>query len=133
MDDKPAAVVWNDFLRGGYATWEVGFACDYHYHRDAGELFIFLEGACEVTVPGETRVCKAGETVYCPPGEPHILKAVGDRPLKMFLVVTPNHAPTHTMVQPDGTERNHNRIPPGPDEPWIGRGDTMPGLRGAPT
>ena len=129
---QPMEVVWNDFCRANYTTWEPGFECDYHYHKDAMELFVFLEGSCEVTVPGETRVVHAGQTVYTAPGEPHKLKAVGSTPLKMFLVVVPNHEPTHTIVQADGTERDTNRQPPNPDEPWLGKGDTMPGLRGAP-
>jgi quercetin dioxygenase-like cupin family protein len=131
-DGRQPVVLWNDFLRSFYWVWEPGMECAYHYHKDAVEVFCFLEGSCEITVAGETRIVHAGQAVYAGPGVPHKLKVVGDKPMKMFLVVTPNHAPSGTIVEPDGGERDTSRRPPGPDEIWIGRGDTMPGLRGAP-
>ena len=36
---------------------------------------------------------------------PDKLEAVGDRPLQMFLFVTPNHHPTHTFVEANGATR----------------------------
>jgi len=124
IDGDPHETVWNGFLRADYATWPVGQDCPVHYHEKAAELFIILDGQCEMTVGDEVRVINAGQTVYTAPNEPHKLKAVGDRPLKMFLVVVPNHEPTHTMVEADGSTREHNRQPPGPDVIWLGKGDT---------
>ena len=124
LDGDPHDTVWNEYLRADYATWEVGQDCPVHHHQGAVELFVFLDGQCEMTVGGEVRVVNAGQAVYCGPNEPHKLKAIGDRPLKMFLVVSPNHEPTHTMIEADGSTRDHNRQPPGPETTWLGKGDT---------
>ncbi len=123
MDDTPAPIIWNGYLRAGYATWPVGQTCPVHYHQRAAEVFIFLDGECDFVVDGETQRVRAGQTVYVGPGASHKLTAVGDRPMKMFLAVLPNHEPTHTIQQDDGTWRDHNRQPPGPTDVWIGKGD----------
>ena len=104
--------VWNSYTRGGYATWQPGQDCELHSHDDAGEFFVFLDGACEITVEGETTVLEAGSAVYVGPDEKHKLKVVGDRPMTMFLAVFPNHQPTHTFHHPDGTRYVRNRQPP---------------------
>ena len=112
QDEAEPTPIWTDYMRGGYARWEPGFECAYHCHQDADEVFVFLAGQCEVTVEGETRLCAAGETLYTRSGQRHKLKAVGDEPLVMFLVVSPNHSPTHTMRYPDGRVENHDRRVP---------------------
>ncbi len=112
QDEAEPTAVWTDLMRGGYARWEPGFECDYHCHEGADEVFVFLAGQCEITVEGETRVCGAGETVYTRAGQRHKLKAVGDQPLEMFMVVAPNHSPTHTMYYPDGRVTHHDRALP---------------------
>ena len=112
QDEAEPTAVWTDLMRGGYARWEPGFECDYHCHEGADEVFVFLSGRCEITVEGETRVCGAGETVYTRAGQRHKLKAVGYEPLEMFMVVAPNHSPTHTMYYPDGRVAHHNRALP---------------------
>jgi mannose-6-phosphate isomerase-like protein (cupin superfamily) len=125
-EGDPHTTAWNGFLRADYAIWQVGQDCPVHFHEGAAELFVFLDGACEMTVGDEVQVVEAGNTVYVGPNVPHKLKAIGDRPLKMFLVVTPNHEPTHTMVEADGTTKVHNRPPPGPEVEWLGKGDGGP-------
>jgi mannose-6-phosphate isomerase-like protein (cupin superfamily) len=117
--DTPRTGVWNTYLRADYATWPLGMECEVHSHDDAAEVFVFLAGACEITVEGETRVVSAGCTVYVGPDEKHKLKAVGDRPLEMFLAVLPNHEPTHTFYRADGTKEHRNRAaPPGAIPQW---------------
>ncbi len=106
--------VWNNYFRCDYAVWEVGKECEVHCHQDAAEVFVFLDGECEITVEGQTRVVGAGHTVYTGPGVKHKLKAVGSRPLVMFLLVAPNHSPTHTMYYADGRVENHDRTAPAP-------------------
>jgi mannose-6-phosphate isomerase-like protein (cupin superfamily) len=126
LDGQPHATVWNGFLRADYATWEVGQDCQVHYHKDAVEIFVFLDGQCEMTVGDEVEVVNAGQAVYVGPGVPHKLRAVGDRPMKMFLFVSPNHQPTHTMVEADGSTRDTDRPEPGSDILWLGKGDGGP-------
>ena len=124
LDGEPHATVWNGYLRGEYSTWAAGQKAQLHSHKGAVEIFIFLDGECEITVGEETQVVGAGHAVYAGPNTPHTLKAVGDRPLKMFLFVSPNHEPTHTMIEADGTTRDTNRPPPGPEILWLGKGDS---------
>lgn len=112
QDEAEPASVWTDLMRGGYARWEPGFECDEHYHEGADEVFVFLAGRCEITVDGERRICGAGETVYTRAGQRHKLKAVGDEPLHMFLVVAPNHSPTHTILRANGEVVHHDRPMP---------------------
>jgi mannose-6-phosphate isomerase-like protein (cupin superfamily) len=121
LDAAPHETVWNDYIRADFATWPVGQDCPVHYHEDAVEIFVFLDGECEMTVGDEVQRVRAGQAVYVGPGEPHKLKAVGDRPLRMFLFVAPNHHPTHTFVEADGSIREHDRPPPDAGTVWLGR------------
>ena len=125
MDGQPHETVWNDYIRADFATWEVGKDCEVHYHEDAVEIFIFLEGMCEFTAGEEMEIVRAGQAVYVGPGEPHRLKAIGDTPLKMFLFVSPNHAPTHSFIGQDGAIRTQNRPVPPPEVVWLGRLDIL--------
>jgi mannose-6-phosphate isomerase-like protein (cupin superfamily) len=121
-------VVWNDHVRANYAVWQPGYECELHSHVDAVEIFVFLEGQCEITVDDETMVVGPGQAVYAGPEQKHKLKVVGDRPLVFFLAVAPNHQPTHTIFQADGTVVEHNRQPPlrtrsgAADGGWCGGG-----------
>jgi mannose-6-phosphate isomerase-like protein (cupin superfamily) len=107
--------VWNNYMRAGYATWPVGFECDYHSHEDAAETFTFVSGACEITIEGEIFWVEAGQTVYVGPGVRHKLKAIGDEPMSMFMVVAPNHSPTHTFYDDSGVPVGRERPTPGDD------------------
>ncbi len=105
QDEAEPTAVWTDLMRGGYARWEPGFECDYHCHEGADEVFVFLAGQCEITVEGETRVVTAGEFVFVPAEARHTLKNIGDDDLVVFLVVAPNHEPTHTFHDAAGQRR----------------------------
>jgi mannose-6-phosphate isomerase-like protein (cupin superfamily) len=108
--------VWNNYMRAGYATWAPGFECDYHSHQDAAETFTFVAGTCEITIEGETYLVEAGQTVYVGPGVRHKLKAIGDVPMSMFMVIAPNHSPTHTFY--DESERPVGRDRETPSNDW---------------
>jgi quercetin dioxygenase-like cupin family protein len=97
--------VWlsSELGRGGYATWEPGRSCPVHVHEGAFELFVFLDGECEVEVEGESWRLGGGHAAYIAPDERHRITAVGDRPLHMFLAVSPNRPPTTTYFRSDGT------------------------------
>lgn len=108
--------VWNSYLRAGYSTWEPGQECEVHSHQDAAEIFMFLAGECEFTTEEETRRIEAGCTVFVGPDEKHKLRAVGNRPLEIFMAVMPNHSPTHTFYRADGSPVYWNRPAPGSPE-----------------
>jgi len=116
LSEPDRAIVWNRYMRANYAVWQPGYECELHSHRDAVEIFVFLEGTCEITVDDETATVGPGEAVFTAPEAKHKLKVVGDRPLVFFLAVTPNHSPTHTIYKADGTVVEYDREPPGPDQ-----------------
>jgi uncharacterized cupin superfamily protein len=53
-----------------------------HFHRAEEELFIVMEGRCELESPRGSTPLKAGDLVACPPGElgAHTLKNSSDKP-----------------------------------------------------
>jgi quercetin dioxygenase-like cupin family protein len=54
-------------------------------HRDsAEELLLVLEGEGEATVGDETGVARAGDIVTVPAMEPHDVRNVGERPLRVL-------------------------------------------------
>jgi len=114
LSDPDNVIVWNSYMRANYAIWQPGYECELHSHLDAVEIFVFLEGKCEITVDGDTAVVGLGQAVFCGPETKHKLKVIGDEPLVFFLAVTPNHEPTHTIYKDDGSVVEHNRQPPGP-------------------
>lgn len=99
----PVGEIGNDLVRSIFERWKVGTSCGLHFHRDAGEVFVFLEGECELEVDRELRRCVPGDAVYVEPGEHHRLTAVGENPLVFFLAVFPNLTPRTTWVREDGT------------------------------
>jgi mannose-6-phosphate isomerase-like protein (cupin superfamily) len=121
LDGSRNPSVWNEYLRADYAVWPVGKECDLHCHADAAEVFVFLDGQCEMTVGDEVETLGAGQTVYVGPGAWHKLKSVGERPLAMFLAVMPNHSPTHTFRDADGSTYDRDRQPPEPGDPKVAR------------
>ena len=108
----PKTEVWNSYTRGGYATWQPGQDCEVHSHEDAGEFFVILAGACEFSFDEKTVLLQTGSAVYVGPGERHKLRVVSPVPMTMFLAVFPNHQPTHTFYNPDGTTYVRNRQAP---------------------
>jgi quercetin dioxygenase-like cupin family protein len=103
LDGSRKRIIWNHYVRGGYSSWPVGQECVVHGHLDAVEVFVLLDGQCEMTVGQEVELVGAGQTVYVGPEAWHKLKAVGERPLVMFWAVMPNHSPNHTFLKPDGS------------------------------
>jgi mannose-6-phosphate isomerase-like protein (cupin superfamily) len=111
-DGSTKRIIWNPYMRGGYAVWPVGQDCELHAHKDAVEIFVILDGKCEMTVGEEVRVVGPGETIYVGPADWHRLVSIGERPLEMFWAVMPNHSPNHTLVTPDGTMYDEDRAGP---------------------
>jgi quercetin dioxygenase-like cupin family protein len=98
-------VVFDEHVRSTVDRWPVGTSCGLHFHRGAGEVFVFLEGECELELDGGVHRLGPGDAVYVEPEERHNLTAVGDRELVFFLAVFPNLSPRTTWVLDDGTLR----------------------------
>lgn len=83
--------------RSGILVWDVGLKTGRpHAHRNAIEIFYFFQGDCRMLVGPDDRVVRAGEFVVVPPEAPHAFEVVGDVPVGLFLIVTPNLLPSHT-------------------------------------
>ncbi len=119
QDGSRQQMVWNGYLRAGYSVWPLGRECELHAHRDAVELFIFLDGQCEITVGDEVQVVGPGQTAYVGPEAWHKLRVVGDRPLSMFWAVLPNHSPNHTFLDSAGEPYDTDTPDPAADNPRI--------------
>jgi mannose-6-phosphate isomerase-like protein (cupin superfamily) len=100
-------LVYDDYVRGGVLNFAPGFAADRHFHQDADEIFWFFQGVCRVTGPEGAVLVEAGQIVYTPAGEWHIIENAGREPLLMFVTVTPNLLPSHTFF--DATGRPYAR------------------------
>jgi len=59
------------------------------YGHIGKEMGIVLEGRAELGCGGQSFALEAGDSVSFPSDIPHLLKNVGDSPLKAFWVVTP--------------------------------------------
>ena len=86
------------FLVTGEDTWHTsvfewtipaGFATGLHIHRVQEETFYVLEGECEWWA-GERRVhATPGTFLFIPPGIPHNITNVSDRPARVLMTVSP--------------------------------------------
>jgi mannose-6-phosphate isomerase-like protein (cupin superfamily) len=71
--------------------WTPGTSSDAHIHPEADELFVLHEGEARFELgDGKIVDAKGGSIVYVPAGELHSLRATGERPLLMMIVVSPN-------------------------------------------
>ena len=61
-----------------------------HYHPDADEFWVVLEGEYEWEIDGTKRSIKAGDLVWVRRGGCHRITAVGDGPATRLAVTAPN-------------------------------------------
>lgn len=60
-----------------------------HLHHSFKEAFLILEGEMEFMVNGETKICKAGESIDIPPGTLHTFSNNSDQPCKWINIHSP--------------------------------------------
>jgi len=70
-------------------TLPPGFSTGTHVHRVQEETFYVLEGEGEWTIGGELIRAKPGAYVFIPPGVPHNIANVSDKPMRMIMTVSP--------------------------------------------
>ena len=70
-------------------TLPPGLSTGLHVHRVQEETFYVLEGECEWQVGGQLVLAKPGTYVFIPPGVPHNIANVSDKPARMLLTVSP--------------------------------------------
>jgi quercetin dioxygenase-like cupin family protein len=70
-------------------TIPAGFATGLHVHRVQEETFYVLEGECEWWA-GERRIrATPGTFLFLPPGVPHNITNVSDKPARVLMTVSP--------------------------------------------
>ena len=65
------------------------FATGLHVHRVQEETFYMLEGECEWHVGGELIRATPGTYLFIPPGIPHNITNVSERPARVLMTVSP--------------------------------------------
>jgi quercetin dioxygenase-like cupin family protein len=71
-------------------TMPPGFSTGLHVHRVQEETFYVLDGECEWRVGDQLTLAKPGSFLFIPPGVPHSIDNASDRPMRMFLTVSPS-------------------------------------------
>ena len=70
-------------------TIPAGFATGRHVHRVQEETFYLLEGACEGHVGDEVVAATPRTYLFIPPGVPHNITNVSDKPARVLMTVSP--------------------------------------------
>lgn len=92
-------------VRSRIMRFDVGEVSGSHTHDVGHEMFVVLDGRAEFTVDGESAVLDAGQACVALAGQPHQVRTVGDRPMTLYLSVTPHVEPTHTFWEHAGGAR----------------------------
>jgi quercetin dioxygenase-like cupin family protein len=66
-----------------------GSSVGLHVHRVHEEAFYMLEGECEWQVGGQLVRAKPGTFVFVPPGVPHSITNLSNKPARMLLTISP--------------------------------------------
>ena len=69
-----------------WARLPVGNSFSAHYHEDMQEIFIIVEGTCEMVVAGQAVVLDRGDTIAIDPREVHRMTNRGSRDVEYVVV-----------------------------------------------
>jgi quercetin dioxygenase-like cupin family protein len=84
-------VVYNEVFGGVLICQNPGEGNRLHYHPDADECWVILEGEWEWYIDGVgTQKVKVGDIVSVKKGTRHLIKCVGDEPAIRFAVTKPD-------------------------------------------
>ena len=99
-------------IRSRFLRMEPGEVHRAHSHDLGHEIFLILEGTCQMEIDGERAVLGPGQLCVAFAHQMHQASNVGDGPMTMYLSVTPHVEPTHTQYDPDTGERLPPRYNP---------------------
>ncbi len=99
-------------IRSRFLRMEPGEVHRRHSHDLGHEIFLILEGTCQMEIDGERAVLGPGQACVAFAHQLHQASNVGDGPMTMYLSVTPHVEPTHTQYDQDGGERLPPRYNP---------------------
>jgi mannose-6-phosphate isomerase-like protein (cupin superfamily) len=66
-------------------------------HEGIDQLLVFVEGAAEAILEGESSPMQAGQAVLVPAGTRHNFRNMGDSPLRLWTVYAPPEHPPGTV------------------------------------
>lgn len=89
-------------MRSRITRMEPGTISAGHTHDLGHEVFLILEGYAEFTIDGETAILGPGQLCFARADQWHEVRCVGDKPMTMYLSVTPHLEPTHTQWDHEG-------------------------------
>jgi quercetin dioxygenase-like cupin family protein len=111
-------------IRGRFLRFEPGQVAGRHSHDLGHEIFLILEGECEMEIDGHRARLGPGQLCYAYAHQMHQASNPGDTPMIMYLSVTPHIEPTHTQYDPD----TGARLPPRYNPPTaFDKTDTLAG------
>lgn len=83
-------------IRGRFMRMEPGEVHARHSHDLGDELFLILEGHCDMEIEGERAVLGPGQACIAYAQQMHQARNTSDKPMILYLSVTPHIEPTHT-------------------------------------
>jgi quercetin dioxygenase-like cupin family protein len=95
-------------IRSRFMKLEPGEIAGRHSHDLGHEVFLILQGQCEMEIDGEKAVLTPGQLCVAFNHQMHQARTVGDEPMVMYLSVTPHVYPTHTQYD----RATGERLPP---------------------
>ena len=84
-------------IRSRFMKMKPGEIAGRHSHDLGHEVFLILQGQCEMEIDGEKAVLTPGQMCVAFNHQMHQARNVGDEPMVMYLSVTPHVFPTHTQ------------------------------------
>ena len=101
-------------IRGRFLKMAPGEVHRRHSHDLGHEIFLILDGECDMEIDGERAVLKSGQLCVAWAHQRHQARNTTDAPMTMYLSVTPHVVPTHTQYDEETGERLPPRYnPPG--------------------
>jgi len=92
-------------IRARFLKIEPGAPGGFHSHDLGQEIFLIMSGRCEFTIDGETEILEPGQACIALVDQKHSVRALDDKPVVMYLSVTPHILPTHTFWNEDGSKK----------------------------
>jgi quercetin dioxygenase-like cupin family protein len=95
-------------IRGRFLRMEPGEVHARHSHDLGHEIFLILDGECDMEIDGDRAVLGPGQLCVAFAHQMHQARNAGDGPMTMYLSVTPHIEPTHTHYD----QATGARLPP---------------------
>lgn len=95
-------------IRGRFLRMAPGEVHARHSHDLGDELFLILDGQCDMEIDGHRAVLGPGQACVAFAHQMHQARNAGDGPMTMYLSVTPHIEPTHTHYD----QTTWERLPP---------------------